>query len=126
MTLLSSVSDRILREFADSPASTRLLKFWFQTSHYKNAYLKFKMATTKAQNASDKKVGLIETDVRAPCVDVHLFLFAFQPEEQLPLHMACSRPSGAVEIVKTLLKASGKDAKLTSDKVSKKCFGNLN
>jgi len=45
---------------------------------------------------------------------------AFQPEEQLPLHMACSRPSGAVEIVKTLLKASGKDAKLTSDKVSKK------
>ena len=33
--------------------------------------------------------------------------------------MACSRPSGAVEIVKTLLKASGKDAKLTSDKVSK-------
>jgi len=38
------------------------------------------------------------------------------PEEQLPLHMACSRPSGAVEIVKTLLKASGKDAKLTSDK----------
>ena len=46
--------------------------------------------------------------------------FGFQPEEQLPLHMACSRPSGAVEIVKTLLKASGKDAKLTSDKVSKK------
>lgn len=33
--------------------------------------------------------------------------------------MACSRPSGAVEIVKSLLKASGKDAKLTSDKVSK-------
>ena len=33
--------------------------------------------------------------------------------------MACSRPSGALEIVKTLLKASGKDAKLTSDKVSK-------
>ena len=33
--------------------------------------------------------------------------------------MACSRPSGAVEIVKTLLKASGKDAKLTSDIVSK-------
>ena len=47
--------------------------------------------------------------------------FGFQPEEQLPLHMACSRPSGAVEIVKTLLKASGKDAKLTSDKVSKMC-----
>lgn len=46
--------------------------------------------------------------------------FAFQPEEQLPLHMACSRPSGAVEIVKTLLKASGKDAKLTSDKVSER------
>ena len=45
--------------------------------------------------------------------------FGFQPEDQLPLHMACSRPSGAVEIVKTLLKASGKDAKLTSDKVSK-------
>lgn len=45
--------------------------------------------------------------------------FGFQPEEQLPLHMACSRPSGAVEIVKTLLKASGKDAKVTSDKVSK-------
>ena len=47
--------------------------------------------------------------------------FGFQPEDQLPLHMACSRPSGAVEIVKTLLKASGKDAKLTSDKVSKMC-----
>lgn len=38
------------------------------------------------------------------------------PEEQLPLHMACSRPSGAVEIVKTLLKPSGKDAKLATDK----------
>jgi len=37
-------------------------------------------------------------------------------EEQLPLHTACSRPSGALEIVKTLLKASGKDAKLTTDK----------
>ena len=34
--------------------------------------------------------------------------------------MACSRPSGAVEIVKTLVKAYGKDAKLTTDKVSKK------
>ena len=45
---------------------------------------------------------------------------AFQPEEQLPMHMACSRPSGALEIVKTLMKASGKDGKLTSDKVSKK------
>ncbi|PFX27903.1 Ankyrin-3 [Stylophora pistillata] len=38
------------------------------------------------------------------------------PEDQLPLHMACSRPSGALEIVKTLLKASGKDAKLLLDK----------
>jgi len=33
--------------------------------------------------------------------------------------MACSRPSGAVEIVKTLLKPSGKDAKLATDKVMK-------
>lgn len=33
--------------------------------------------------------------------------------------MACSRPSGAVEIVKTLLKPSGKDAKLATDKVIK-------
>lgn len=38
------------------------------------------------------------------------------PEEQLPLHIACSRPSGALEIVKTLLKATGKDAKLLTDK----------
>ena len=32
--------------------------------------------------------------------------------------MACSRPSGALEIVKTLLKSSGKDAKLATDKVN--------
>ena len=32
--------------------------------------------------------------------------------------MACSRPSGALEIVKTLLKVSGKDAKLAADKVN--------
>ncbi|XP_032236532.1 serine/threonine-protein phosphatase 6 regulatory ankyrin repeat subunit A-like isoform X3 [Nematostella vectensis] len=38
------------------------------------------------------------------------------PLDQLPLHMACSRPSGALEIVKTLLKVSGKDCKLTVDK----------
>ena len=54
-----------------------------------------------------------------PCVCVVFFPIVSQPEEQLPLHMACSRPSGAVEIVKTLLKPSGKDAKLATDKVIK-------
>ena len=49
---------------------------------------------------------------------VFLFIYFYQPEEQLPLHMACSRPSGALEIVKTLLKASGKDPKLATDKVN--------
>lgn len=38
------------------------------------------------------------------------------PEGQLPLHMACGRPSGALEIVRTLLKVSGKDPKLVTDK----------
>lgn len=38
------------------------------------------------------------------------------PDEQLALHMACSRPSGALEIVRTLLKVSGKDPKLATDK----------
>ncbi|XP_031568765.1 ankyrin-3-like isoform X2 [Actinia tenebrosa] len=38
------------------------------------------------------------------------------PLEQLPLHMACSRPSGALEIVRILLKVSGKDCKLIQDK----------
>ena len=44
VTLLSSVSNRLLREFA----SPRLLKFRFQTSHQRTTrVLKFKMATTK-------------------------------------------------------------------------------
>lgn len=38
------------------------------------------------------------------------------PEGQLPLHMACGRLSGALEIVRTLLKVSGKDPKLVTDK----------
>lgn len=54
-----------------------------------------------------------------PCLCILFFPIVSQPEEQLPLHMACSRPSGAVEIVKTLLKPSGKDAKLATDKVMK-------
>ncbi|XP_013382005.1 serine/threonine-protein phosphatase 6 regulatory ankyrin repeat subunit A-like [Lingula anatina] len=38
------------------------------------------------------------------------------PKEQLPLHMACARSSGALAIVQMLLKVSGKDCRLVEDK----------
>ncbi|CAM9571834.1 unnamed protein product [Lampetra fluviatilis] len=37
------------------------------------------------------------------------------PSEQLPLHMAASRPSGAIAIVQMLLKSMGRDARLAHD-----------
>uniref|UniRef100_A0A8C5QBB0 No mechanoreceptor potential C n=1 Tax=Leptobrachium leishanense TaxID=445787 RepID=A0A8C5QBB0_9ANUR len=37
------------------------------------------------------------------------------PKNQLPVHYAALRPSGAVNVVQTLLKASHKDARLTRD-----------
>uniref|UniRef100_A0ABM0LU22 Uncharacterized protein LOC100376500 n=1 Tax=Saccoglossus kowalevskii TaxID=10224 RepID=A0ABM0LU22_SACKO len=42
----------------------------------------------------------------------------YMPKEQLPLHMAAGRPSGALTIVQQLLKVSGKDSRLTKDKES--------
>ena len=41
----------------------------------------------------------------------------FQPKDQLPLHMACARTSGAVTVVQYLLKSAGKETRLNTDKV---------
>ncbi|XP_075437754.1 uncharacterized protein LOC142476069 [Ascaphus truei] len=38
------------------------------------------------------------------------------PRDQLPLHYTALRPSGAINVIQTLLKASHKDARLTQDK----------
>ncbi|XP_046353562.1 serine/threonine-protein phosphatase 6 regulatory ankyrin repeat subunit B-like isoform X3 [Haliotis rufescens] len=38
------------------------------------------------------------------------------PTDQLPIHMACARSSGAVHAVQLLLRASGKDGRLSQDK----------
>ncbi|KAL5017010.1 hypothetical protein ScPMuIL_006599, partial [Solemya velum] len=38
------------------------------------------------------------------------------PKDQLPLHLACARPTGAITIVQALLRASGKDGRLVTDK----------
>lgn len=38
------------------------------------------------------------------------------PKDQLPLHMACARTSGAVTVVQYLLKSAGKETRLNTDK----------
>lgn len=52
-------------------------------------------------------------DIKTKCIYAVL-----QEYERNCLHQACSRTSGAVEIVKALIKATGKDAKLIPDNVS--------